>query len=119
MTETYTREQLIEMFDEVVDFELKYGILDSSGKKLKKGVVREITGKDQIAASNDNRVRSGNKVIEGFIYMTRVAYIEVDDNTYRPITFDEAAELKNSDINIILKAMMTLAEEADFFFKEE
>jgi hypothetical protein len=111
---TLSKEQLIEEFDEVLEFTLKHGLKTADGTRLKNGVLREITGKDQVAASNDNRVKSGNKAVEGFIYISKTAYIEVSDNEYRPITFDEATSLKNSDVAVILKVIAELAEDADF-----
>ena len=115
---TFTKEELIELHDEVVEFSLNKGLKTESGI-YKNGLIREMTGKDQIAASNDNRVRSGNKSVEGFIYISRLVYMEVAENAYRQITFDEASSLKNSDLKIILEMMAELAGEADFLSRQQ
>jgi hypothetical protein len=115
---TFTKEELIELHDEVVEFSLNKGLKTESGT-YKNGLIREMTGKDQIAASNDNRVRSGNKAVEGFIYISRLVYMEVAENTYKQITFDEASSLKNSDLKIILEVMAELAGEADFLSRQQ
>lgn len=115
---TFTKEELIELHDEVVEFSLKKGVKAQDGT-FKNGLIRETTGKDQIAASNDARVRTGNKAVEGFIYISRVAYIEVSENAYRQITFEEASSLKNSDVNIILGAMAELAGDTDFLSRQQ
>jgi len=110
---TYSKEQLIELYDFVEEVNLRRGIRDKeSGEILTEGLLREYITKDQMVVTKDHRSKN-NAITQSALLIQRIFYIKTGDDEYRNLTFAEIERLKGADQTRIVKKMEEMSGELE------